>query len=232
MTDEELKALVAENSRAIRAMREEGEKSRQRWEKSQQEAEKARQLADQRWEKSQQEAAQRWEKFQEEIHASRQEMDRAMRGFHKEQGRHAQRFGDHVEAMFFPSLERVLEEDFGMMFSSRRSKVRKDKERHEFDMIAHAGPKVPEVYLIEIKAKLRQESIDQILRKLRQLPNHLPEHRGKKIFGILAAIEIPDDLRIQASRKGLYLATIRDDVFEISPPEDFKPQAFGLRVSQ
>jgi hypothetical protein len=37
-------------------------------------------------------------------------------------------------------------------------------------------------------------------------------------------------VRIRAQSEGLYLATIKDDVFEIGPPSDgFELRAFGLR---
>jgi hypothetical protein len=154
-----------------------------------------------------------------------------MRAFHKEQGYLSRRFGGHVEAMFMPSLERVLQDDYGMTVFSPRLKTRRKGESHEFDLVAHAGREIPQAYIVEIKAKLRPEDFAQLLGKLRQLPQLFPEHRDKKLFGILAAIEIPDQLRVKARQEGIYLATIRDDVFEISPPEDFEPRAFGLRVS-
>ena len=76
---------------------------------------------------------------------------------------------------------------------------------------------------------MRQDGIDQILDDLSRFPRFFPEHRGKKLFGILAALDIPENLRAQAISKGLYLATIKDDVFEIVPPDGFTPRAFGLR---
>lgn len=55
-----------------------------------------------------------------------------------------------------------------------------------------------------------------------------PGHRGKKLFGILAAVTIPENLRTQALKLGLYLATVKDDVFELSTPDNFVPRPFGL----
>jgi len=96
-------------------------------------------------------------------------------------------------------------------------------------MVGHSGDN-PEVYLVEIKSQLREDGVDQLLDQLRQFPRVFPEHRGKKLFGILAALDIPDGVRTRAQREGFYLATIKDDVFEIGPPGDgFEPRAFGLR---
>ncbi len=59
-------------------------------------------------------------------------------------------------------------------------------------------------------------------------PRFFPEHRGKKLFGILAALDVPADLRAQVVKQGLYLATVRNDVFEIVSPDGFRPRAFGV----
>ena len=87
-----------------------------------------------------------------------------------------------------------------------------------------------EVYLVEIKSQLRDESVDQLLEHLWRFPRFFPDHHGKKLFGILAALDIPENLRARALKEGFYLATIKDDGFEIVPPDDgFEPRAFGLR---
>ena len=101
--------------------------------------------------------------------------------------------------------------------------------RESVPVVGHAGEKSDEVYLAEIKTQLREDGIDQILEHLRRFPRAFPEHRGKKLFGILAAVTIPDNFRIQALKQGLYLATVKDDVFELSTPDNFVPRAFGLR---
>ncbi|MCP4660876.1 MAG: DUF3782 domain-containing protein, partial [bacterium] len=125
--------------------------------------------------------------------------------------------------------ERVMREQFKMTAVSLRQRIWRNGEILEIDLVAHAGDELDEVYLAEIKSTLRQDGIDQLLDHLRRFPRFLPEHRGKKLFGVLAALEIPDELRSKALKEGLYLATMREDVFEIVPPDDFAPRAFGVR---
>ncbi len=62
-------------------------------------------------------------------------------------------------------------------------------------------------------------------------PRFFPEHRGKKLFGVLAALDVPEEQRSKALRQGLYVATMdEDDVeIEIVQSDDFVPRGFGVR---
>ncbi len=218
MTDEELKALVAENSRAIRVMHEDSERV---WQEFREEMRALREESKQHSEES--------ERIWQEVLASRRDSDRLFESIHRDLGHLGNKQGDYTEALFRPSLERALREQFGMTVIQDPQRIRDHGEEIQLDMIGHARDEIPEVYVVEIKTQLRSDAFDQLLAHLRKLPRFLPEHRGKKLFGILAALDVPQDLRDRAAKEGLYLATIKDDVFEIAPPDGFEPQAFGLR---
>lgn len=51
-------------------------------------------------------------------------------------------------------------------------------------------------------------------------------HRDKKLYGILAAVDIPRDVRAKVLRSGIYLARIHDEEFELEVPEGFEPRAY------
>ncbi len=232
MTDEELKALVAENSLAIRESRQETERIWQEIRESRQETERLWQEIRASREESRafrQESEKRWQESRQEILASRQETDRLITSFNLQLGRLGNKLGDYTESLFRPSLERALREQFGMTTIISPLHVKNGGHELEIDMVGYAEDEGKGVYLAEIKSQLRQDGLDQILDDLRQFPRFFTEHRGKKLFGILAALDIPESLRAQVVRKGLYLATIKDDVFEIVPPDGFTPRAFGLR---
>lgn len=258
VTDEELKALVAENSLAIREMRAERAESVRKWEESRLDSERQRQESERWWQESRQETERLWleirasrqeserlwqesrqeaerqrqesERLWLEIRASREDFDRQMTSFNRQLGQIGNRLGDYTESLFRPSLERALREQFGMTVVTAPQRIRYYDEAFEFDMVGHAGDEIDEVYLVEIKSRLREDGIDQLLDQLRQFPRLFPEHRGKKLYGILAALDAPEPLRAKALKEGFYLATIKDDVFEIVPPGDgFEPRAFGLR---
>ncbi len=211
MTDEELRELVAETSRVAaensRAMAENSSAIREMREESER----------------------RWQESREEILASRRETDRLITSLEQRLGEIGNAFGLYTESMLEPSLKRILRERFGMTVIIAPQVFQLNGAECEIDVVGHAGKASDEVYLAEIKSRLREDGIQQILEHLRRFPQAFPEHRGKKLFGILAAVTIPDNLRRQALKQGLFLATVKDDVFELSTPDDFVPRSFGLR---
>jgi hypothetical protein len=63
----------------------------------------------------------------------------------------------------------------------------------------------------------------RILRDFREL---FPVHAGRKVYGVLAAVDIPDEIGEKVFREGIYLARIHDGHFEIKVPDGFQPRAF------
>ncbi len=223
ITYQELKALVAENSRAIGRQE---KLQAERWEQWQQELRASRE----QW---QQELRASREQWQEELTASRREYDRmvaslerSMEVANRQLGKLGNQLGALNEAAFYPSLERVLRQDLHTEIIAPNVVARRNGEELELDVLAYANEEVNSAFDVEIKTELDQEAIDQILDHLRRFPRFFREHRGKKLYGVLAAIKIPPALRRQALRHGLYLATIRDDVFDILRPEGFVPRVF------
>ncbi len=254
MTDEELKALVAENSRAITDLRQESDRHRQESERIWQELRASRAESERKWQKRGEELRSSREGFREELRASREEWreegrasrkeseriwqevlasrkehDRMIRGLHREYGRLGNAIGGYAESLLRPPLKRLLRERFGMKLFHAPLSLQGGGESLEIDLVGHAKDAIPEVYAVEIKNKLRPGDFDQLFEHLRKLPRLVPEHRGKKLFGILAALEVDDQLRARANREGIYLATIKDDIVELSSPDDEGPHAFGLR---
>ena len=55
----------------------------------------------------------------------------------------------------------------------------------------------------------------------------MPEHKGKKLRGLIAAVELPREMAHRAANLGLYLAQASDENFKLMPPPPgFKPAAF------
>jgi len=247
ITLQELKALVAANSRAIGGLeelqiqdREQLLLSRQQWQEElaasrreydHKQASLERQLAASRQQWQEELAASR-QQWQEELTASRREHDRIAASlersidYARQLGQLGNRIGELNEAAFYPSLERVLSEDFHMEVIAPHVRARRQGEELELDVLAYANEDVNTVFDVEIKTELDQAALDQILDQLRRFPRFFREHRGKRLYGVLAAVKIPPGLRRRVLRQGLYLATIRDDVFDVVRPEGFEPRAF------
>ena len=63
---------------------------------------------------------------------------------------------------------------------------------------------------------------------LRDFRDFFPEHadKDKKVYGMLASVDVPDNVRKKILDAGIYLAQIHDGQFEIQVPDSFQPRAY------
>lgn len=62
--------------------------------------------------------------------------------------------------------------------------------------------------------------------RMEKFPRFFPEHGNKKLYGILAGVQVPADVRRYALRQGLMVARIADELFDLKVPGDFQPKDF------
>ncbi len=156
--------------------------------------------------------------------------DRQIKELGKQIGGLGEKFGSFTEGMAFPSLSKVMEEQFHMNVIAPNVRAKKDGEHFEIDVMAYANTDVNKVYLIEVKSHLREEGIEQLLKSLKRFSKFFPEHRDKKVYGVLAVVDASPELKKRTLDEGLYLAMIHDDLFEITVPKNFHPKAFISQV--
>jgi hypothetical protein len=152
--------------------------------------------------------------------------DKQIAELRKELGGLGAKFGGFTEGMAFPSMQKILRERFGMNVVSVRNIARQNGRSMEIDVLAFSNADVNEVYVVEVKSHLREDGIQQILRILREFHDFYSGHKDKKVYGILAAVDIPEDLEKRVLKEGIYLARIHDETFEITVPDSFQPRAF------
>jgi thymidylate synthase len=155
-----------------------------------------------------------------------QDTDRQLKELGKQIGGLGEKFGSFTEGLALPSMERLLRERFGMEVVSPSVRVSKGGRHLEIDTLAYANGEVNAAYLVEVTSHLREEGIDQLSTLLEQFRDFFPEHRDKRLYGILAAVDASPALRERALRKGFYVARIHDAVFELDVPEGFQPRVF------
>ncbi len=68
--------------------------------------------------------------------------------------------------------------------------------------------------------------MQQILKHLRSFAEFFPTYRGKTLYGMLVAVDVPEELEKRVLKQGIYLAKIHDDVFDLVLPEGFEPRGF------
>ena len=138
------------------------------------------------------------------------------------------KFGAFTEGMALPSMEKILGEQFGLDDVLPRRKRKLNGKSIEIDVLAYDSTGVHnEVFIIEVKSRLRREDIDQTLRIIADFPRFFPELSDRKIYGVIAAVDIPTNLPAEVNEAGLYLACISDDIFKLLAPRGFHPKAFG-----
>jgi RecB family endonuclease NucS len=98
-------------------------------------------------------------------------------------------------------------------------------ERLEIDVLAYADGELNEAYVVEVKSHAREEAIDRLRSVLERFRRFFPEHRDKTAYGILAAVDLSAELRERVLKAGFYVARIREEVFELDVPANFRARA-------
>ena len=204
MTDHELKALIA--SLAV----------------SQKETDRLLTKTIEEDKERQKKAEERQKKAEERAKA----LDKQIKELGKQIGGLGRKFGSFTEGLALPSMEKILQKQFKMEVISPSVRIHKEGEDMEIDVLAYANSTINEVYIVEVKSHVREESIRQLQKMIQNFERFFPEHKDKKVFGILAAVDIPATLRKRILDLGFYTARIKEDIFSLDVPKGFKAKAY------
>ncbi len=163
---------------------------------------------------------------QKETERRQQETDRQLRELGKQIGGLGAKFGSFTEGLALPSMETILRQRFGMEVVSPSVRVSKDGQHLEIDVLAYTNGELNTAYIVEVKSHAREESITQLKSILQRFRRFFPEHKDKKLYGILAAVHVSPELREKILQEGFYVARIHDQVFELDIPDNFQPQIY------
>jgi len=211
MTDQELRDLVASLAEA-----------QKKTELEQQET--ARQLRESNLETDRQ--LQETDRQLQETDRQLQETDRRLRELGRQIGGLGDKFGSFTEGLALPSMQKILTQRFNMDVIAPRLRSRRNGHSLEVDVLAYSHAPDGDAYVVEVKSHLREEALEQMRKILRELRDYFPEHRNRKLHGILATVDVTDDLRDRVLSEGIYLARIHDGQFELQVPEGFQPRSF------
>ena len=95
------------------------------------------------------------------------------------------KFGSFTEGLALPSMEKILRQRFGMEVVSPSVRVSKDGQHLEIDVLAYSNGELNTAYIVEVKSHAREESISQLKSILQRFRSFFPEHKDKKLYGIL-----------------------------------------------
>ena len=173
----------------------------------------------------QQKTERQWRESREETERQWRETGQFLKEVGKQLGGLGEKFGSFTEGLALPSMTRILRQDFGMDVVSPRVSARSNGHSMEIDVLAYSNTS-DDVFVVEVKSHLREEALDQMRRILRDFRSFFPAHRDKKIYGILATVDAPEEIRSRVLREGIYLARVHDGQFEVQVPDSFQPRAY------
>ncbi|OCY14477.1 MAG: DUF3782 domain-containing protein [Microcystis aeruginosa CACIAM 03] len=163
---------------------------------------------------------------QKENAQQQKETDKQLKELGKQIGGLGAKFGSFTEGLALPSMETILGQQFGMEVISPSVRVSKEGQHLEIDVLAYTNGELNTAYIVEVKSHVRQEDITQLKSILQRFRRFFPEHKDKKLYGILAAVDLSPELREKILQEGLYVAQIHDQVFELDIPDNFSPQTY------
>jgi hypothetical protein len=163
---------------------------------------------------------------QKENAQQQKETDKQLKELGKQIGGLGAKFGSFTEGLALPSMETILGQQFGMEVISPSVRVSKEGQHLEIDVLAYSNGELNTAYIVEVKSHVRQEDITQLKSILQRFRRFFPEHKDKKLYGILAAVDLSPELREKILQEGLYVAQIHDQVFELDIPDNFQPQTY------
>jgi hypothetical protein len=163
---------------------------------------------------------------QKENAQQQKETDKQLKELGKQIGGLGAKFGSFTEGLALPSMETILRQRFGMEVISPSVRVSKEGQHIEIDVLAYTNGDLNTAYIVEVKSHARQEDITQLKSILQRFRRFFPEHKDKKLYGILAAVDLSPELREKILQEGLYVARIHDQVFELDIPDNFQPQTY------
>jgi len=153
--------------------------------------------------------------------------DKEIRKLEKQISNIGKKFGSFTEGMAFSSMERILTKQFHVENISVNVKVRKNGEEIEIDVLGYSNEDINAAYIVEVKSHLDNRAIKQLLKTLNKFPKLCPEHKDKKLFGIIADVQIDKDVGKKVLESGLYLAKIKDDTFRLQVPKGFQAKSYN-----
>jgi len=161
-----------------------------------------------------------------ETDRQQQKTDKQLKELGQQIGGLGAKFGSFTEGLALPSMETILRQRFGMEVISPSVRVSKDGQHLEIDVLAYTNGELNTAYIVEVKSHAKEESITQLKSILQRFRRFFPEHKDKKLYGILASVDLSPELREKILQEGFYVARIHDQVFELDIPDNFQPRLY------
>ena len=149
------------------------------------------------------------------------------KALNKQIGEMHRKWGTFTEALLMPSIEKLLHNKFGIEVTTANLKSHKEDEGIELDAFGYVNSAINTAVIVEVKSHLRAESITQMLTTMARFNYFFPGHEDKKLYGIMACVSAPENLRQELRKHGIYLALIDDVMLKMKDDKRFVPTDFN-----
>jgi hypothetical protein len=169
--------------------------------------------------------------FKDSMASFKEEMRLENREFNKKLGEIAHKQGRMAEDLVSPSICRILRETFhvpetyGCAANVRLKRIDpKNRGRiKEFDVVAECGDYV---LVVETKSSPDSKDIPKLLKTIGVFREYWPEYKDRRVFGGLAMLYADKSLIRYASRKGILVLAVGDELMDVMNEPGFVPTEF------
>ena len=166
------------------------------------------------------------EEFKKDYEKRTKDYEKRMERLDRAMGKLGNSYGDQVEAMFvnLGSKFNTLGFSFPREAEGRISFLDENRKvLAEVDRLLENGSVV---LAIEVKAKLRQEHVDDHIERLGIISEYNLKHNdNRKVLGAVAGGIVPQNVLAYAQKRGLYVLVQNGESVEIADiPANFKPK--------
>ena len=146
----------------------------------------------------------------------------------QELGRLGTSYGDQVEAMFVNLGTKFNALGYSFPKEAKGSIRFLDENRRVLAEVDHLLENGDVIMPIEVKAKLKQDHVDEHIRRLGVISGYnVRQNDSRKVLGAVAGGVVPQNVLEYAQRRGLYVLVQNGDSVEIADiPANFKPQVW------
>ena len=166
--------------------------------------------------------------YEKRLKEYRQDYEKRMKQLDRDMGRLGRSYGEQIEAMFVNLADKfnVLGYSFPKEVEGRvRFRDESGKILAEVDYFMENGNVM---MAVEIKSKLKIDDVDAHIKRLGIISEHNKKHNdNRKVLGAVAGGIVPENVKLYAQNKGLYVLMQNGESVEIAGmPEGFKPKVW------
>lgn len=171
------------------------------------------------------------EEWRKGLEQSRREVDRQIKQTGKQLGELGRKLGRYTESMAEESVKKMLLTDFKMDKAAQRVHSKLNGSNMELDFLGYTTDERNIAFVVEIKSSFGEEDYEQVMKMIEDFPKFFTEHKDKKLYAVVVAVDIPQYFRQRLLKEGIYLAILGEDVFKLLKPRGFKPKQFNPNIN-